>query len=109
VGKMDLSRGDPKILVDDFRDPDLLEGEDATEIHIRLGEEMRREEDFYLLRSALVDHPGSCAVFLHLGSPDEPEGASRIVKASPQIMISPQEEVLDRIRDFPWVRDVWKQ
>ncbi len=109
TGKMDLSRGDPKIKVDDFRDPDLLEGKDATEVHIQLAGDMRQEDDFYLLRSVLFENPGTCAIYLHLAPPDGNGAAEKIVRASPQITMSSRDEVLDRIRGFPWVRDVWKQ
>ena len=111
VGKVDLSRGDPKFLVDDFREPELLEEKDSTEVHIQIAEDLRLEEDFYQLRSILFENPGTCAIYLHMsaanGSGDPPQ--ERIVKASSQITISPRDEVMDRIRDLPWVLEAWKQ
>ena len=108
IGKVDLSRDDPKFLVDEFRDPENLELKEAPgEVHIRLAEDLFREEDVYHLRSFFVEHPGTCSLYLHLEGQDG--GKERVVKASSQITLSSKDEFLKKIRSYPSVIEVWKQ
>jgi DNA polymerase-3 subunit alpha len=110
VGKIDTSRGDPKFLVDDFRDPEHLEEKEAGEVHVVLSEEITGEEDFYHLRSFIFEHPGNCALYLHFPPANGTgESKERVLKASSQIALSSKEEVLDKIRSHPLVLEVWKQ
>jgi DNA polymerase-3 subunit alpha len=110
VGKIDTSRGDPKFLVDDFRDPENLEEKEAGEVHVVLSEDLTGEEDFYHLRSFIFEHPGTCALYLHFPPANGgSESKERVLKASSQISLSSKEEVLDKIRNLPLVLEVWKQ
>jgi len=108
TGKVDLSRDDPKFLVDDFKEPEALDAKETSgEVHVRIAGDVHREEDFYQLRSFFVGHPGPCSLFLHMdGKEGEPE---RIVKASSQISLSSKDEILKRILEYPFVVEVWKQ
>jgi DNA polymerase-3 subunit alpha len=112
AGKVELdSQKDVyQVLVDNFKNPNEMEEKAASELHIQIGEEPQQEEDFFRLRAILVDNPGACAIYLHMSRKNgNAEAKEKIIKVSPQIKAAPREDVLERIKTIPWVREVWKQ
>jgi DNA polymerase III subunit alpha len=109
-GKIDLTRGNPSLKVEEFVDPGTLREKSYKEVHLRLGQAPSAEEELYPLRDALFDEPGSCSVYFHLGR--EPgAGPSRreaVVKANVQITCSASEEALERLRAVPPVIEAWR-
>jgi DNA polymerase-3 subunit alpha len=107
--EFDEGRETYQILAKEIKNPNEMEAKAASELHIQIGEGPQ-EEDFYRLRGILIENPGACTIFLHLcrangcGALKE-----KIIKVSSQIKASPREDVLDRIKTIPWVREVWKQ
>ena len=89
-GRVDLSRGDPKFIVETILQPEELKEIETREIHIRLERNTMSEEELYNLRSYLFDHKGSCPLYLHL---DE-----TVIKASSQITLSSSRDVLEQDR-----------
>ena len=106
-GKIDATRGDPKIIVDQMMSPDTMADVSPKEIHIRLARLIKDEEELYSLRSFLIDRRGGCALFLH--TQDRAKDKDIVIKASPQLCISNQTDVLEQIRDLPEVEAVWHQ
>ena len=107
LGKIDTTRGDPKVKVDDIVEPARLPQRAAQSVHVRLKEEVGSEESLHSMREYLLDCQGSCSLFFHLsGSNGTPEV---VVQASSQIQVADSPDVLDRIREFPQVADVWKE
>ncbi len=113
-GKIDLTRGNPSLKVDEFVDPSTLKEKSWKEVHLRLGILPQHEEDLYALRDALFDEPGGCNVYFHL--PPEPGDAinavvnhgEAVVKAHVQITCSASEETLERLRAVSPVVEAWR-
>jgi DNA polymerase III subunit alpha len=107
LGKIDTTRGDPKVKVDDIVEPGGLPQRAAQAVHVRLKDEVGSEESLHSLREYLLDRRGSCSLFFHLsGTNGTPEV---VVQASSQIQVAASQDILDRIREFPQVADVWKE
>jgi DNA polymerase-3 subunit alpha len=106
IGKVDLSRGDPKFLVDELKRPDDLEEKGVPEIHIRLSSDLRSEEELYQLRAMLVEHPGGSPLFLHL--PKRVSGTEVVIRASSQITVVSTDQFLSKIASDPRVSEVWR-
>ncbi|HDQ14711.1 MAG TPA: DNA polymerase III subunit alpha, partial [Sediminispirochaeta sp.] len=104
-GKLDTSRGDPKFLVDSFVTPEELQEVEAREVHIRLERNTVTEEELYNLRSFLFDHKGTCPLYLHLNARNGHR--ETIIRASSQITLSSSREVLDELKAYPTIEDVW--
>ena len=107
LGKIDTTRGDPKVKVDDIVEPGALPQRAAQAVHVRLRDEVGTEESLHTMREYLLDRRGSCFLYFHLsGSNGTPEV---VVQASSQIQVADSQDVLDHIREFPQVADVWKE
>jgi DNA polymerase-3 subunit alpha len=107
LGKIDTTRGDPKVKVDDIMEPNALPQRAAQAVHVRLRDEVGTEESLHRMREYLLDRHGSCSLYFHLGGADG--GAEVVVQASSQIQVADSPDVLDHIREFPQVADVWKE
>ena len=66
-GKIDASRGDPKLLVDEVLKPEEMKESQSSEVHIKMGRYFH-EDDLISLRSFLIDNHGNSSVYLHLFS-----------------------------------------
>jgi len=107
LGKIDTTRGDPKVKVDDIVEPGALPQRAAQAVHVRLRDEVGTEESLHTMREYLLDRRGSCSLYFHLsGNNGTPEV---VVQASSQIQVADSQDVLDHIREFPQVADVWKE
>jgi len=105
IGKVDLSRGEPKLLVDRIVSPEELPESEPTELHIRLGDNLD-DEGLYTLRSMLMESSGRCAVYLHLNGSDGPEA---VIRASAQLTVAPKSGLIDTIKGHPRVAEVWNE
>ncbi len=105
LGKFDERRGRIQFVVEEVRAPEDLEEKDAAEVHIRLDEDIDRQEDLYRLRAFLFEHSGPSKVYLHLGV----NGRESVIRASSQLTVSSKQKTLEKIRSQDHVLDVWKQ
>ena len=106
-GKVDLSRGEPKLIVDRVFEPEELREASLSELHIRLAADYENEEELYGLRALLCDHAGSSSVYLHI-----PRATSRreiVVKVSSQIQVTPAKTVIEELRRLPRIEEVWQE
>ncbi len=107
-GKLDNSRGsDLKFIANEIKSPDGLPGKQAKTVHIRFDAGFNEEESLYSLRDFVFNKAGKCTLFLHLCKNNN--GKDRIVKASSGIGISSENDVLEQLRDYPYVTEVWKE
>jgi DNA polymerase-3 subunit alpha len=104
-GKIDNARGDAKVLVDSFVEPSQLQALEQREVHIRLVRNTFSEEELYNLRSYLFDHKGSCPLYFHLNNANGHK--ETVIKASGQITLSSSQEVLEELRRYPTIEDIW--
>jgi DNA polymerase-3 subunit alpha len=106
-GRIDNSRGEPKLLVESLLDPGELKDRAARAVHLRFASAEVNEEQFLRLRDFIVDKPGDCGVYFHIRG----NGASGeiVIKASPHITLSAEDRVLAEVREHPLVEDVWKE
>ncbi len=104
-GRMDLSRGDPKFIVETILKPDELKAIETREIHIRLERNTMSEEELYNLRSYLFDHKGTCPLYLHMNNTKGKR--ETVIKASSQITLSSSQDVLEELKRYPTIEDIW--
>jgi DNA polymerase-3 subunit alpha len=106
-GRIDTSRGEPKLVVESLQDPDELQEKRVRAVHVRFASAEVDEEQFLRLRDFIVGKPGDCGVYFHIRG----NGSSGdiVVKASPHITLAAEEAVLAKVRDHPLVEDVWKE
>jgi len=106
MGKIDRSRGEAKLKAERILEPGELAARTPGEIHVRFAGDPGGEENLLRLRNLMVEKPGTCAVYLHLKGGGQQDV---VVKASPQLTLSDEEEVLAKIKSCPQVEDVWKE
>mgnify|MGYP000422954989 FL=1 len=106
VGRIDLSRDRPSFIVEEVKEPDMLEHKEISELHIALNGSLCNEEDFYQLRSFIIEHPGPCSVYLHFRDPKNGE-SERIIRASAQLKVSGKKEIQLQLQELPGVEEVW--
>lgn len=107
LGKVDTTRGDAKVKVDDIVAPGGLPKRQAQAVHVKLREEVGSEESLHELREYLLDRRGDCSLFFHVGGGN---GSSEVVvQASSQIRVAGSEEVLVGLREYPQVADAWTE
>jgi len=106
-GKLDTSRGDPKLIAERVMKPEAVPDTLPTEIHIKLSNLTANEEELVSLRSFLIERRGNCMVFLH--APVKANGGDIVIKASPHLCISHRTEILEEIRSLPDIEAVWPQ
>ena len=106
-GRIDTSRGEPKLMVESLADPDELKEKQARAVHVRFTSAGVNEEQFLRLRDFIVGKPGECGVYFHIRG----NGASGdiVIKASAHITLSSEDRVLAEVREHPLVEDVWKE
>jgi DNA polymerase-3 subunit alpha len=112
VGKVEFDEKKEKyqFLVEKFKRPEELSKQGASEVHIQIGDEPQEEGDFYQLRDVFFDNPGSALIYLHMNARNgNGQSGKKVIRVSPGIMLAPREDVLDRIREIPWILDVWRQ
>jgi DNA polymerase-3 subunit alpha len=105
-GKIDLSRGNPSLKIEEIADPATLKEKSWKEVHLRLGSCPEAEEDLYPLRDALFDEPGGCDVYFHMAAPEQKKEA--VIRANGQITCSASEESLERLRAVSPVVEAWR-
>ncbi len=104
VGKIDASRGDPKLLVDEVLRPEEMKESANSEVHIKMGKNFN-EDDLITLRSFLIDNQGNSSVYLHLVSGIS--NSDTIIKVSGQITMGASENTLKEIETYPNIEEVW--
>ena len=106
-GKVDRSRGEPKLKAEGVMDPGDLAEQEAQAVHVRIGGELDGEEALIRIRDYLIDKPGRCTVYFHLPCPGG--GEEVVVKASPQLTLAADDGVLSGLAAYPQVVEIWKE
>jgi DNA polymerase-3 subunit alpha len=117
LGKIDTTRGDAKVKVDDITNPGSLPQKPAQAVHVRLKDEVGTEESLHAMREYLLDRRGTCSLFLHVANGNGGKSAAdksissreTVVQASSQIRVAGTEDVLAGLREYPQVADVWTE
>ena len=107
VGRLDRSRGDPKLKVERLLPPEDLAPRPPRAVHVRFACIAADEQEFLRLRDLMVGKPGDCAVYFHIRG--DGAGGEIVIKASPQLALAAAEDVLALVRSSPLVEDVWKE
>ncbi|MBN2552850.1 MAG: DNA polymerase III subunit alpha, partial [Spirochaetales bacterium] len=106
-GRIDNSRGEPKLIVESLLAPEQLKEKSARVVHVRFAMDQVSEEQFLRLRDFIVGRPGECGVCFHIQG--NGENRDVVIKASPHITLSADEVVLAEVRGHPLVEDVWRE
>ena len=104
-GKVDGSRDIPSLLVDTLEDVEKMEEHSAQSVHIRLDTNFNSEPAISQLKDFLFDKMGSCSVYFHIDTGNNPY----VVKANDQISVNADESTLKALRDINFVREVWTE
>ncbi|MBN1697687.1 MAG: DNA polymerase III subunit alpha [Spirochaetales bacterium] len=112
-GKIDLSRGEPKLIVAAFYDvSELPEQEspaepEATSVHILLSGNVYNTELLHRLCRLCEQSSGSCTLYIHPDS--RTNGGSEFIKAGPQLKVKADKDFFDKLLEYPQVIKVWKE
>ena len=82
-------------------EPERLNGKDVKTVHIRISEELKDEDNLMSIRDFLIERKGKCSLYFHL------DGV--IIKASSQLKVSDDDDVVTRLKSYPQVVEVWKE
>jgi len=104
-GKIEFPKGEAKFLVDEVLQPEELQPENISEIHIQLAKETCSREGMDRMRDMLIDHPGPCRVFLHLQCPETER--ETVIRASNQLHVAFSEGLTQLLKTHPAVNEVW--
>lgn len=104
-GRIDLSRSEPKFLVEEIATPDNLKQTKFTSLHIRLDRSQINEDNTFKLRDLLTEKKGSCQVFFHLAADSRYQ--AKIIKASNALTVPAEKTLLNQIKEFPQVMEAW--
>ena len=106
LGRLDPTRGDPKVIVESIVPPENLPEIGPSELHIRLAGTVSDEQELIALRDLLIERSGQCGLYLHSVDSKTEEV---VIKASPQILVDDSKEILERVNDLPMVAAVWHE
>ena len=104
-GKVDGSRDTPSLLVNEILDPNQLENHSATSLHIQLTPSFNSEADLSNLKDFLFDNSGSCSVYFHIDTGNNPF----VIKANEQMRVTGSTEIVKQIKDLPFVKHAWTE
>lgn len=102
-GRIDVSRETPSFIVDSMEDIKKLEINKSKELHIQLENQLKNELEIQELKNFLFGTSGNCFVYFHI---DTNKG-NFTIKASTQMTVPADKEFLNRLRDIPFVKEVW--
>lgn len=80
-----------------------LEINKSKELHIQLENQLKNELEIQELKNFLFGTSGNCFVYFHI---DTNKG-NFTIKASTQMTVPADKEFLNRLRDIPFVKEVW--
>ncbi len=101
-GRIDKTRGTPKLIVEDIVDPADLKNGEIHSIHIKFFDSINEDDEGILdLRDFLIEKRGKYPLFLHVGNV--------VIRASAQLSISDSDEIVESIKSYPQVEEVWKE
>ncbi|MBN2441062.1 MAG: DNA polymerase III subunit alpha [Spirochaetales bacterium] len=113
TGRIDLKRGDPKFIVNDFLEiKDIMKEEVVVKkapnaIHIQLSGNVYHREHLHQLKEFCLEKKGNCTLYLH---PDNGgKDKADYIRAGTEIKVSADEEFIDKLLEFPHVAKVWKE
>jgi DNA polymerase-3 subunit alpha len=107
LGKIDTTRGDAKVKVEDIMEPKGLPQKPAQAVHVKMREEVGTEESLHTMREYLLDKRGACTLFFHVESGSA--GGEVVVQASSQIRVAGTDEVIAGLKEYPQVADAWTE
>ncbi|MBN1523928.1 MAG: DNA polymerase III subunit alpha [Spirochaetales bacterium] len=106
-GKIDKSRGEAKLKVEETLSPEHLAKRSVNTVHIRLSRKMIDEESSYKLRDFLSAQSGSCRVVFHI----EKNGtqAETVIRATNELAIAANPDIFFKLKQYPQVIEVWSE
>lgn len=104
-GKVDGSREEASFIVDSIEDISSLKAKSIHEVHISIEPGFNNEQEISNMKDYLFSQSGMCSVFFHINTLNGPY----IVKANSSLTVSANPEVLAKIKDLEFVKDVWTE
>ena len=105
TGQIDLRGQNPQLRCEEVHEiKDLSAHSSSSQVHIRLGNSFT-EQQLQKLREYMLDHEGSCSVFLHI----QDSGKETVVLATHQIKVSGDFNVPEESELHQFITDIWKE
>ena len=105
TGQIDLRGQNPQLRCEEVHEiKDLAAHSSSSQVHIRLGNSFT-EQQLQKLREYMLDHEGSCSVFLHI----QDSGKETVVLATHQIKVSGDFNVPEESELHQFITDIWKE
>ena len=105
TGQIDLRGQNPQLRCEEVHEiKDLSAHSSSSQVHIRLGNSFT-EQQLQKLREYMLDHEGSCSVFLHI----QDSGKETVVLATHQIKVSGDFNVPEESEFHQFITDIWKE
>ncbi len=104
-GKVDGSRDEPSFIVDSLEDISSLKEHSIHEVHISLENTFKEEKDIAKFKDFLFGLSGNCSVYFHIDTSEGPY----IIRANNSLSCSASPDVLIKIKDMDFVKEVWSE
>ena len=104
-GKLEYSQkqDSASFIVDEVLDPLQMKQASIRELHIDLEKNLANETNIVKIREYLFAHNGNCLVYFHIDT----DKGTYIVKANQQITASSEQKVIDELKEFSFIKNVW--
>lgn len=104
-GKLEYSakQDSSSFIVDEVLDPLQMKQASIKELHLELEQNFTDETNIAKIREYLFAHSGNCSVYFHI---DTKKG-TYIVRANQQITASSEQQVINELKEFSLVKNVW--
>ena len=104
-GRVDGTRETPSFIVESLEDINGLKQHSIQEVHISMENNFNSERDIAKMKDFLFGSSGNCSVYFHIDTLN----GKYIVKANSSLTCSASPEVLTKIKDLDFVKDVWSE
>ena len=104
-GKVDTYKDSVSFAVDSIEEAKELENHSAQNVNIQLEPLFRNAAEIEKIKDFLFDEKGNCSVYFHIDTGKNPF----VVKVNNQLTITSDPEVLEELRKYDYVKDVWTE
>ena len=102
-GKISLYKDNVSFAVDSVEDMSTLQVHITKEIHVQLENQLKNELEIQKLKDFLFGTSGNCSVYFHIDT----NSGSYTIKANTQMTAPCDPDFIQKLKDVPFVKDVW--
>lgn len=102
-GRVDGFRDTPAFLVNSMEDPQNLQEQSITSLHIQMNSGFKSAKEINVIKDFLFGEQGGCSVYFHI----EAGGKSYTVKGTSMLTAPHTQSFEQKLKDMPFVQEVW--